>query len=123
MSDDKLAFALTPQPAYRELAEAQRRLLRDAADRIERGDPLAGLQADFAAAAVRAFADRIPDEPPRRRSRGRRPQKMDPEGVVLHYVMYRLAGMNQSEAHAKIAEQACATIDAVKQVLQGRVKG
>lgn len=101
----------------REYAERQRAHLRKAADRIERGESLDGLNAEFLAVALRAFADMIPDEPKKRK--GRQPSKLNPVWAVLKYAsLVRGKGMSKTEAIGLVAELAEVDADTVKKALK-----
>jgi len=103
-----LKYGFTPQDSHREIAEKQRAHLRRAADRIERGESLDGLYVPLIAYALRALADRIPDEPKRRPGRA---AQVDPYGLALRYAM---SGMSQE----RLAEEAGISVPALRKAIK-----
>lgn len=87
--------------AFKKVAQSQRTLLHELAEKIERGEaitePLAQI---FAAGAIRAFADAIPDAP--KRGRGR-PAKFAAGDAALLAMAYRVAGRTEEDAIADAA--------------------
>lgn len=104
-----------PAP-HHAIALRQRRTLRDAADRIEAGESLQGLDPGIIAAALRGFADRIPNEP--KKGRGHQP-KVNRAWVKLKYqalIQGKCTGKNQ--AINAIADEAGISPQAVKKILK-----
>lgn len=94
-----------------EIAELQRKYLRDVADRIELGEelgePLGELDSWFIAACLRAFADRIPDEPKRRRGRA---QAVEWIAVAMD--------ARQGKTQEQLAEQYDISVTMVKKIIK-----
>ncbi len=58
---------LTSDAEYTQIARAQKKHACELADRIERGDSLTGLDANFAAVILRGWADNLPERQPRKK--------------------------------------------------------
>jgi hypothetical protein len=102
-----------PGRAVPDVAAAQRRELRDAADRIERGARLTAAQTMLAPAALRAFAKRIPDV--ERRPRGRPRYKLDPLWVSLMYhKLHVTQGLPKGAAVDRLCELTGVSESAIK---------
>lgn len=87
--------------AFAKTAQSQRELLAKLAERIERGEAITSqMERTFAAGAIRAFAEAIPDAP--KRGRGR-PAKFASGDAALLAVTYRVAGKTEDEAVADAA--------------------
>lgn len=110
-----LIFGFVPRSPHSEVARHQREYLREAADRIERGESLAGLDHWFIACALRAFADRIPDAP--KNPRGRKPE-VDPGGLALRYAfLVDVKGMSKFQARGILADEANVSETAIMKAL------
>jgi hypothetical protein len=119
MTKAKPLFGFGAQTPQHLVAESQRRHLREAADRIERGESLEGLTPELIAVALRGFADRIPDAP--RKGRGTPVKKLDPAGLELRFrALISGKRMTKAAAIANLAELSGASIEAITKALKKR---
>lgn len=98
------------------LGQHQREFLHAIAAKLDRGEPLDALEREWAAGAMRAFADQIPDEP--KRPRGA-PPRLDPLLIRLRFAVLRRDGVKRKDAIEQLAtEFNFGHEDAIKQILK-----
>lgn len=80
----------------------QHEFLNEVADKIRAGEPLSGWEKEWAAGAIRAFADTLPSE--RKKPAGKAP-KVPEEAIIMRQVQIESHGLKVTEAEKLLAEQ------------------
>ena len=119
MSKWRLEF----QPGIAEherIARSQKDFLSEVADKIKSGEPLSEIEREWAAGAIRAFADSIPLSP--KRKQGPAP-KFCHATAAVNYAMLRVSGKGHNATITKIARSLGVTRRAVRVAVEENRKG
>jgi hypothetical protein len=98
------------------IVKAQRDFIDSIADRVEKGEPFArAAERKLIAGILRAWAKRIPDAPPNKRSVAAR---MDPGHVAIHFAcLVNGQGRSKSAATGELAEIYDVSPEAIREAI------